>query len=360
MWCRKNIRACLFIPLVCVAAAGCGRREQRIVTPAFYHWQTTLDMTPGERRYLDSLGCKKIYVKLLDIGRDQHSGSITPYSLLDAGSPGNLAGIDLVPAVFMTNEVFQHISPRETEWLAGKVANALASFEKREDIRFAREIQFDCDWTPSTREAFFSFLQKTRAYLPENTRLSATIRLHQYKFPGQTGVPPVDRGMLMFYNTGDIENAADRNSIFYPCDAEKYVAGAPQDYPLPLDLALPVFSWGLVYRDGDLWKIISEIPDAGLRDTSKFAAIDRFAEAAFVRYAVKKGTFLSGHYLRPGDVLRLERVPPALLCEAARLASRTRLADPTTVAFFHLDTLVLHRYPVQLLDSVCRMIRHPM
>ena len=360
MWYRKNISPRLCLSLACLLAAGCGGQKQRIVTPAFYHWQTTLDITPGERRYLDSSGCKKLYVKLLDIGRDGNSGQTIPYSLLDASNPGDVAGIDLVPAIFITNEVFQNISPRETEWLAGKVANALASFEKREGIRFSPEIQFDCDWTPSTREAFFSFLQKTRAYLPENTRLSATIRLHQYKFPGQTGVPPVDRGMLMFYNTGDIENAADQNSIFSPGDAEKYVAGTPQGYPLPLDLALPVFSWGLVYRDGELWKIIPEIPDTGLRDSSKFAGVDSLPKAASVRYTVKNGTFLSGHYLRPGDVLRVERVPPALLCEAARLASKTGLAERTTVAFFHLDTLVLHRYPVQLLDSVCRMIRHPM
>ncbi len=359
MWCPKSIRPHLFFLFTGMIFPGCGRQGPRSVTPAFYHWQTTFNITSAEREYLDSLGCRKLYVKLLDVGRSENSGEITPYSLLDAGEPGNIRGMDIVPVVFITNEVFKNTTNGQLDWLAGKVAGVLTGFEKTLNTGLINEIQIDCDWTPSTREPFFLFLQKIRRLLPENARLSATIRLHQYKFPEQTGVPPVDRGMLMFYNTGDIESDGDQNSIFYPADAQKYVAGAAAGYPLPLDLALPVFSWGLVYRDDDLWKIIPEISDAILKDTSRFVAFPGNTREISPRFSVKNGTFLSGHYLRPGDMLRIEAVSPALLYEAARLAAKTDLADHTTVAFFQLDTLALRRYPVQLLDSVCRTICIP-
>lgn len=225
-----------------------------------------------------------------------------------------------------------------------------------------REIQFDCDWTASTRDAFFLFLKKMKQRLPENTQLSATIRLHQYKFPDKTGVPPVERGMLMFYNTGDIDNPDAGNSIFRPEDVRKYLTGAPKDYPLPLDLALPVFSWALVFRDGELWKIIPEVPESELNDAARFVKMQiSTASLSFQTptFIIQKGTFLSGHYLRPGDLLKVEKVTPDLLCEAARFAAQADLADNASVAFFHLDSAIVRRYPVQLLDSVCQVINFP-
>lgn len=329
--------------------ASCGNDKSRVVTPAFYHWKTTLALSYSERDYLDSFSCKKLYVKVLDIGRDPATGEIQPYSRLEITDTAGLAGFEIVPTIFITNEVFKNISEEKIEWLAGKVADSMAEKWTK------NELQFDCDWTASTRDVFFSFLKKVKKRLPRETRLSATIRLHQYKFPEKTGVPPVERGMLMFYNTGDIENSEAGNSIFSIADARKYLVGAPKNYPLLLDLALPVFSWALVYRDGELWKIIPEAPESELVDTTRFQKTDIHPSS----FIIQKGTFLAGHYLRPDDLLRVEAISPELLREAARLAAQADLANDATVAFFHLDTAIVRRYPVQLLDSVCRMIQFP-
>ena len=218
-------------------------------------------------------------------------------------------------------------------------------------------LQLDCDWTPSTRAAYFSFLKKLSAALPPGTQLSATVRLHQYKFPQETGVPPVDRGMLMLYNTGDIDDPGPRNSIFDPADARKYVQGAPAHYPLPLDVALPLFSWTLVFRDEALWKIIPEFPAQELRDTTRFVQMVVDFPHALPLWQVRKGTFVGGHYLRPGDALRRESLSPELLRQAAQLAARLDLADDATVAFFHLDSSIVRRYPAQLIDSVWKTIQ---
>ena len=375
MWFRQNIESLLLACLIALGLARCAREEPRSVTPAFYHWQTRLSLSPAGRSCLDSLGCKKLYVKVLDVGRDPATGDIEPYSRLEIADTSGLSAFEKVPVVFITNAVFQNISTEKIEWLAEKVADVLGpaiapgTASSSNDPWLALrnpagipEIQFDCDWTASTREAFFLFLKKIKQRLPENVRLSATIRLHQYKFPDKTGVPPVDRGMLMFYNTGDIENPDADNSIFRPQDALKYLNGAPADYPLPLDLALPLFSWGLVFRDGELWKIVSEVSELDLSDTSKYQKNQNYkalSGTGQLTFVIQKGTFLSGHYLRPGDLLRLESVPPELLLEAARLAAQTDLASDAAVAFFHLDSASVRRYPVQLLDSVCRMINFP-
>ena len=135
----------------------------------------------------------------------------------------------------------------------------------------------------------------------------------------------------------DVDDAGVLNSIFDVENARKYIHRAPKNYPLPLDLALPVFSWTLVYRGDELWKIIpgdhAEIPMGVL----------------------EKGTFLAGHYLRPGDLLRRETISADLLKNAAQLAASTDLADDATLAFFHLDAATLRDYPVQLIDSVCNI-----
>lgn len=306
------------------------------VTPAFYYWQTNLALSPGQHEYLQQTGCKKLYLKIADIGLDAGSSDIIPYSQLQIADTVGLSDFEIVRVVFITNEVFQNISTEKSVWLAEKIAGlqVLASLPESKTGRL--EWQIDCDWTNSTREVFFVFLENLRKKLPTGTCLSATIRLHQYKFPDRTGVPPVDRGMLMCYNTGDIDNAATANSIFDPADAQKYLHGAPKNYPLPLDLALPAFSWTLVYRDDELWKIIP-------------------GEHAEITMGLQeKGTFLAGHYLRPGDLLRRETISAELLKKAAQLAATTDLAEDATLAFFHLDAATRQHYPVQLIDAVCQ------
>jgi len=298
------------------------------VQPAFFHWQNRLALAPSETALLDSLLCRTLYVKFLDIAKDA-GGSIRPYSLLAVGDTAGLAGRTIIPCVFITNNVFQHISEEKLNWLAQKTATALESVGEQLPERGFSEIQFDCDWTESTRAAFFSFLKKIRLLLPPGARLSATIRLHQYKFPDRTGVPLVDRGLLMLYNTGDIHDPDEINSIFQSAAAEKYLQGAPPEYPLPLDVALPAFSWALIYRDGDLWKIIPN----QLKTQNPALPL-----------------------LLPDDLVRYETVDTSLLRQAAALAAGIRLAPDARVAFFHLDPSTVRRYPAGYLRALCEMI----
>ncbi len=325
-------------------AAGCQPAEKPRYRPAFYHWQTTLSLSAADSAYLSAAGCQQLYIKVLDIARDPATDAIAPYALLAVRDTARLAQWPVVPAIFIANSVFQQTDAATTDWLAQKTAQALRSVWTQFPPagRKMTEVQFDCDWTATTRAAYFDFLQKMAAQLP-GTALSATIRLHQYKFPKKTGVPPVQRGMLMLYNTGNIEDELETNSIFHPADAQRYLTGAPARYPLPLDLALPLFSWALVYRDGELWKII---PGDFTPTTPE----------AFTTtpggYEVQTGTFQSGHFLRPGDRVRIERITPELLRAAAALAPQISLAPDAKWAFYHLDSAARRDFSPGLLRGI--------
>jgi hypothetical protein len=202
-------------------------------------------------------------------------------------------------------------------------------------------------------------LQKIKEKLPPNTRISATIRLHQYKFPGETGVPPVHRGMLMLYNTGDLDNPDAPNSIFTPEAARAYLDGAPKPYPQPLDVALPVYTWALAYRDGAFWKILNNPDTRELADTARFEALPAL-QPHTERFRVKRGTFLAEQYLRPGDLLRLETVNATLLSEALKLLPDIGLAPDATLAFFHLDSSAVERFPTAILQNLCDSLAYPL
>ncbi|MBL7798744.1 MAG: hypothetical protein JNJ90_19760 [Saprospiraceae bacterium] len=337
-----------FIVFAACALTACQAPPQP-VQPAFFHWKNRLAPTPTEIFLLDSLNCRTLYVKFLDIARDA-DGTIRPYSLLTVDDTAGLAGRTIVPCVFITNNVFQHISEEKLDWLAQKTATAIIKITEQfppstnlpvnqstsQPVNQSTEIQFDCDWTDATRAAFFSFLKKIRRLLPSGTRLSATIRLHQYKFPDRTGVPPVDRGLLMLYNTGDIHDPDEPNSIFQPAAAEKYLHGAPPEYPLPLDVALPAYSWALIYRDGELWKIVPNVePPQNSTPKTQHSKLPN---------------------LLPDDHVRYETVDTNLLRQAATLAAGIRLARDARVAFFHLDTSTVRRYPAGFLKSLCETI----
>lgn len=106
------------------------------------------------------------------------------------------------------------------------------------------EIQIDCDWTLASRDKYMDFV--TQLKHKSNKKLSATIRLHQIKYFKKTGVPLVDYGVLMYCNMGHI--AADSmNSIYDRKTGQGYLKNL-EDYPLRLEVALPVFSWAIHIR----------------------------------------------------------------------------------------------------------------
>ncbi len=179
----------------------------------------------------------------------------------------------------------------------------------------------------------------------EGIVLSATIRLHQIKYFQKTGVPPVQRGMLMYYNMGEVQNVNAINSILDNQVGRQYLANL-RDYPLPLDVALPLFQWGVLFRNNRMIKLINQLEVGDLSD------IQRFAKKGENTWKVVKSTYLNGYYLYKNDLIRLEKVQLEQLAEAALLLqSKLRRAD-RNVVFYHLDSKVILHFSVGNLERV--------
>ncbi|WP_116106194.1 hypothetical protein [Lewinella sp. IMCC34191] len=248
---------------------------------AFYHWETRLDPPSGP---MQTMRTDRVYVKVFDVSWTD--GRAEPSALLE--TDGTVVA-DLVPVVFITNDVFTHPSGE----LAGDVLHLL-------NQRFPypyEELQVDCDWTAGTRDAYFAFLDDLRQLT--GASISCTVRLHQYRDRDRQGIPPVDRAVLMAYNTGDLGSWETENSIVDPRAIDHYVTGQPA-YPLPLDLAVATYDWAAVYRRGELAYLINEPNLVALEDSTYFSRL------APLRYRVDSATYYEGLYLYRGDLLRRE------------------------------------------------------
>ncbi len=144
--------------------------------------------------------------------------------------------MQVVPVIYIKNEVM--LGEMDLNDLASKTIKLIDQINHTHQLQ-CDEIQLDCDWTLTSKENYFRFVQLIKKI--SSKTLSATIRLHQVKYFQKTGVPEIDRGVLMYYNMGKISSDSS-NSIYDDHIAERYT-GSLQRYPLALDVALPVFSW---------------------------------------------------------------------------------------------------------------------
>ncbi|WP_044233721.1 hypothetical protein [Haliscomenobacter hydrossis] len=338
---RNNIIYYLVLLLLLVACQPVAKPER-----AFYHWQTRLALSQAEQQRLHNLGVTRLYAKFFDIDWDERRGQIVPLASIQMDTAG-LHDLELVPVVFITNRTWAHVeSEAQLQQLVQRTLDKIKNLGTPLDPRRISEVQIDCDWNQSTRRVYFAFLEALGQKLASQGRkLSATIRLHQCKYPQRTGVPPVARGMLMLYNVGQLEDWAEDNSIF----SQKAVAAyAPLPrFPLPLDVVLPAFSWGVLFREGEMIRLLNDLRAETLRGDA------RFEEIAPRRFRVQKSTYLNGHYLYQGDLLRIETCGGAELAAAAQFARRELpRAEQRWVAIYHLHSGLMKALSEDQLEEV--------
>jgi hypothetical protein len=354
--------------VVVLGAAACSTPARSADGPppqrAFYYWRTTFRLSPAEQRAIAELGVTRLYVRAFDVewsaaeATPSMIGKLVPDAGADAGANAGArppAGVEVVPVVFLREEVLRRTSAQSSRAIPGLARELWAEVRRRMALLEVtpRELQLDCDWTDTTRDAFFELVARVRdeAKLP----LGATIRLHQIKYRERTGVPPVERGMLMFYNMGRFSADPEARAIFDPASAARYLARVP-DYPLPLDVALPIWSWTVHLRDDRVVGLLQST------DPDELAALPFLARATPDRYLVTRSAFLHGTLLREGDALKIEVTGPAEALAAAAqiapyLASTATPVGGRTVSLFDLSERNLARHAPATLDQVFRAVR---
>lgn len=313
---------------------ACSAKTEKIGT-AFYFWRTTFSLTETEQQYLKDLDVKKLYIRYFDVGL-QNNEAVPVAPVVFNQKP---TGYNVVPVVYIKNEVF--LQNDSADSLAVKVYNYIQQINKSADVS-VNEIQFDCDWSLKSKQNYFQFIDQFKKLHPN---LSTTIRLHQIKYPKKTGIPSVKTGVLMYYNMGVI-NAGDDNSIYSQKTAKNYI-NSLQNYNLPLNIALPVFSWGVHVRSNQVTNLLG-----GLRVNDLTG--DQFEKISENRFKVLKDVVFKGRYLAKDDEIKIEAISANQLKEMIHDIKKNSKHKPNEIIFYDLNENNLKAYEKEDFKIVSR------
>ncbi|MBC9796141.1 hypothetical protein [Sinomicrobium weinanense] len=317
----------VLLPLIFLCLAC---KEQRRHPVQFYHWKSTPHIGNTEKRFFEELGSEKLYLRLFDV--DLENGRPQPQAIIRSFD-ANALNAGYIPVVFITNRTISGTSARDIEKLAEDVYSLIRKIVRENRLGHPGEIQIDCDWTSTTSDRFFHFLKFLKNI--SGKRVSCTLRLHQVKYRKQTGIPPVEKVYLMAYATSNPQDNDGKNSILDLPLLKDYLENI-REYPLDLDVALPLYSWAVVTNHLGKTKLINGVTENELQ-----ASV--YTKTGEHTYLVREDTFLHGIYLNRGFVVRTEAITPELLQSARDYLDR-KISRPHEWVYYHLDSLFLERF----------------
>lgn len=339
----------LFPVLILCLLPACRQPAAQKPVVAFYYWRTDFALKPPEQQLLAGNAAAPLYLRYFDLAYNEQAGRALPVSPVLVRHKSAQA---IVPVIFIRNKVWEHTDSlgidslaEHTLQLCGKINRHIACSPE--------ELQIDCDWSSGTAANYFYFLQVLRQKLRERSvaysfapkvLLSATIRLHQVKYPSLQGVPPVDRGMLMYYNMGKIGPGTE-NSIYEEATGLKYIR-ALKKYPLPLDFALPVFAWGIHIREGRVLELLNKM------DSRDFEQDERFRGIAANRYVATGAFFKNGFYFKEADEVKVEAIEATDLRHMAGILKKYYEHPVQRLVFYDLDSINISRYEENIFTEV--------
>jgi hypothetical protein len=326
----------LMITLVLVLA-GCTDpklpgNNDHVIGPGVYYWKTTWDLSLEQQAELHAVGVRQLFIHFFDVDWNFNQEQAQPKGILSLPDSLQLdEDLAITPVVYIVERVFRQavnvedLAQRVGRTIEGMMAGSAA-------LRTATRWQIDCDWTPTSRDRYFNFLQALQQQFPDKT-INVTIRLHQYREREDNGVPPVSEGLLMCYNMEPVGDADTQNAIYQEDLLRGYLKAPP--YPLRLDAGLPVFAWGAAFRDA---QFLGVVPPP--------VASPGFLKPVSTNYfLVLKDTTLLETFVRPGDDIRYDGATKTeLLTAAALLRERPETRD---LLFFDWRMDMLEKWPVE-------------
>jgi hypothetical protein len=320
---RKQI-VCVLVLLQFVFA--CNTKPRTIAHKQFYYWKQSYTINADYQATLDACATQKIFIKCFDV--DAQCKPVAKLHWQTAASKQ----YQYIPTVFIHNANFKQADTA----LASKVLALVNQIMGAQQIAYT-QLQIDCDWTASTKQNYFAFLQQLKKI--SNKNISVTLRLYPYKYRTACGIPPADSVVLMCYDMGDFKNPNCRNSILDNNILSTYLINKP--YPLPLSIALPAFSWQLLYRQGQFVGITKKL---ALQNTQLFTPHQN-------NYVVNKNYYDTNvhAYLQAGDNIRLEKPDAETLRSTIQLLQQ-RIQHPVAdYIIFTLDSNLLQHYEIDKL-----------
>lgn len=361
----------IIIPVICIkpnyengsygTSLFSGKPKSKTIKPlkvsdpfnGIYFWRTTFDISNEERAFITTHNINRLYLHLFDVDiAQQHllaeelpvpiATLVFPNSVTTAQTTSLVQ--DIVPVCFITLPALKMMQDKEKDY-AQKIVQRMLNICSYHNLKNkVTEIQIDCDWTPSTERLYFTLLTEIKELLQkEHILLSATIRLHQLR----TAAPPIDKGVLMVYNTGAIKNRKTENSILSLGDAAQYLSHSSVDkYALPLDYALPAFSWGVWFREDKFM---------GILHRDNYSNPHYYEATDSTHYRVLHNHMVEERELQAGDIIRLEKSAYQTIMRVKALlpfADKKHKTHKQSVILYHLDANKLEDYESQQINNL--------
>lgn len=329
--------------LLLLLLSACTSPNNRQISRGFYYWKTNVSISAFEDSAMKSLHSQFLYVRFFDVDLSPDGNNIKPKAIANFSKP--LPQQRIVPVVFITTRALNKMSANRISFYAANIADLLA--KKCAGIGIEpNEIQIDCDWTTSNKGNYFEFLRKLKKQpFLKGKKISATIRLYQEKYAKSAGIPPVDKGLLMVYNMNKLTDFRVKNSIITKKTAKDYLDNVGS-YPLPLDIALPIYSWTLLFEDAQLKGILREVKEKDLTNPVLFE------KQPNNRYLVLLDTIFKGYRLKKGAVIRYENSSFETLNSVAKYLSEKMQQDTFRVLLYHCDSLNFSNYSKDELEKI--------
>ncbi|KAF2331249.1 hypothetical protein DM444_12635 [Flavobacterium ginsenosidimutans] len=291
-----------------------------------------------EKEVLEENNVSKLYVRYFDIGL--HPESKFPIPISPIRFEINPSGYTIVPVVFIQNKVMLQKN-LDVEDLAQKTFDFIEQINSKNKI-VSQEIQIDCDWSLESKENYLKFIKSFKKL--SRKKLSATIRLHQVKYFKKTKIPSVDSGVLMYYNMGSI--APDSlNSIYDQKVAERYLKSLKK-YPLHLDFAFPIYSWGVHIRNNKVIGLRSKMNRKELEEDSNFE------KTSPIFFRAKQSNYKNGVFYEENDLLKIEEITKDDLKEMAEDLQGNLIEKPNEIIFYDLDEFNLNNYEKNTFEQI--------
>jgi len=325
---------------VLLFSISCTREINKQTEYSFYYWKTTFSNEIKAADFIQSQRVNHFYIHYFDIDWDPNLYQPVPVAEMNGFiNSVPFTSVHFTPVIYITNNCLDMMDNHWCDSLPNKIRNKIIFITNR--LQQANpsvktgidEIQIDCDWTERTKEKYFRFLKNFKQRYPDKI-ISATVRLYPYKYYEKAGVPPVDKGLLMCYNLTNIKDVKTANSIFDIKDLKQYLI--TKKYPLPLDIALPVFSWYAWFSQGEFKGIV--YPD----EKNFLTADTRFFKKVGNNFLLTADTLAGNNYLREGDLLRLEDPGKDELAEAAEILHQ-HFPKTKRIALFYWDKFLIQR-----------------
>ncbi len=372
-------RSTFVVAVFLILFLSCKKYGDKTPVMSFCYWKTSFEVDSTDAANLRQFGVEHLYLRLFDVDWDAIIQS--PVPIAECEKSYNYQYLtDITPTIFITNAVFENIKDADLDDFATKLSDKVMALRKDifesclntnisdskeyqnlinngdagweaakkyqdsvmsilepEYLEKNKELLIDCDWTPSTKTKYFKFLELLKSKT-KGLDVSSTLRLWQYRDYKLAGIPPVERCLLMCYNLNDPRKYKTENSIATLADFKKYINHS--DYPLQLDIALPVHTWAVYFRKGQFKGIINSISVSEITKNKEL-----FEPKPENRYVFLKDTVIGETYYRFGDELRIEQVDlNTIKGFALQIKQHIKINNRTRISFFSWDAQFYNRF----------------